>query len=302
MDMAAVARRWHPGRIALQLLALLLGWMMMVLVLATALVLLSEDAPDLASIADILLQFPPEDEFASILLIPAAIIILIQFLLVLPLARPLRKNGTPRSPWYAAVAVGLLWALLVGGLVTLAAELPRLPLALEIVAPGEGYDPAEEADRTVDGLVPWLYPVVLVMMLLTWITWTIVLLAAIRTGSQNWLGRSVRWLIAGSGIELALALPLYLLVRRRFDCWCALPSLWSTCLALVSMLALTGPGFVLLHRRRKGAAAGNWVDRCLLCGYRRRPGVGACCPECGIRWGRFTTEDATRASGDPDGT
>jgi hypothetical protein len=278
--------------------AVLLGWVVMVLAWSIMFSLLFDESPKLEDIGLILNPFTIDDEFVYVVWIPAAIIVLMQFALILPLARPLTLKGTPRRPWYAAVAAGGLAALLVGGVIGLIAELPRLPYALEIVAGTDGFDPRSDAEATVDALMAWLWWVGLGMMLCTWIVWTTMLLQAMRRGALGWLPRTIRRLIAGTFLELALVLPLYLLVRRRFDCWCALPSFWSVTFAMGALLTLTGPGVVLIWRRRAGLPTDAWIDRCLICGYRRAPESGPCCPECGQRWGR--TVAAPPASGGQD--
>ena len=291
------ARRFQPRRLASQVLVAVLGWVGLVFALSVVIYLLSDDTPELESFLSILAPFPNNDEVIYLIWIPAAVIVLMQYLLILPLARPVKKNGTPRRPWYAAVIAGLLWALLVGGLFSLLAELPRLPYALEIVAPSNGYDPEAQADQTVEDLTAWLWLVAFGFMVCTWIGWTWALFHAMRSQPNTWLSRTIRWLLVGSCIELAIALPLYLIVRRRFDCWCALPSLWAVCFSMAALLTLTGPGAILLWHRRRGGPPGIWVDHCLICGYQRHPESGPCCPECGVRWGRVSARQSVSSNG-----
>jgi hypothetical protein len=108
--------------------------------------------------------------------------------------------------------------------------------------------------------------------------WTWIMRRAIASRDPDTVSRLSRRLLAGTCIELVLALPLYLLVRKRTDCVCAISSFWSIVIGLLGLVWLCGPAGVLLltqdARRewRKGA--------CGRCGYPLRAG-SARCSECG---------------------
>ena len=133
-----------------------------------------------------------------------------------------------------------------------------------------------------------------ITLVVVWTFWTTVLLLAMKRSPAGWLGRTVRWLLAGSLLELAVALPLYLIVRRKYDCWCSLPSFWAVAGGMVGVLSLAGPGTVLLWRARRGLPTDGWGDRCMICGYQRAKDAGPRCPECGTRWGRVVREETAQ--------
>jgi hypothetical protein len=92
------------------------------------------------------------------------------------------------------------------------------------------------------------------------------------------LDRLVRWLVAGSCVELAIAAPTYAAAARRDTCYCAFGS-WMAIVSGVTVLTvLCGPALLLLSTRRTRA---EWMRAvCHECGYRRH-GTQERCPECG---------------------
>lgn len=226
-------------------------------------------------------------------LFPSVVLVVVQHLLILPLRRPLTLTNRPRRPRAAAVCAGLVGSVLLCGLFVLLLELPQLPYGLGLTE----QEPAwleSPAMKSVADNAWWILPA---LVLLAWAFWTVLLLGSLRRRPGGWLGRVIRRLIAGSLVELALAVPIYLIVRRRFDCWCALPSFWVVMGSTWALLALTGPGAVLLWRRRAGLPTDGWSDHCFICGYERAADVGARCPECGTRWGRVAADPARTGPG-----
>ena len=92
------------------------------------------------------------------------------------------------------------------------------------------------------------------------------------------LDRLVRWLVAGSCVELAIAAPTYAAAARRDTCYCSFGS-WMAIVAGVTVLTvLCGPALLLLSTRKVRA---QWMRAvCHECGYRRH-GAQERCPECG---------------------
>lgn len=92
------------------------------------------------------------------------------------------------------------------------------------------------------------------------------------------LVRFVRWLLAGTVIELALAAPTLAAGNRRDTCECGWSSFWALSAGLVTLGALCGPALVLLLTRD---ARRHWARAaCMRCGYPRR--TDSCtCSECG---------------------
>lgn len=92
------------------------------------------------------------------------------------------------------------------------------------------------------------------------------------------LDRLVRWLVAGSCMELAIAAPTFAAAARRNSCYCSFGS-WMAIIAGVTLLTvLCGPALLLLSTRKVRA---QWMRAvCHECGYRRH-GAQERCPECG---------------------
>jgi hypothetical protein len=95
------------------------------------------------------------------------------------------------------------------------------------------------------------------------------------------LDRMLRVLLAGSVIELALGLPMYLIIRKKSACECALASFWSLVLGIAALLWICGPAVLLLLTRDARRA---WMRAaCPNCGYPRRTSA-MCCSECGAHF------------------
>ena len=110
--------------------------------------------------------------------------------------------------------------------------------------------------------------------------WMLLLRRASQARDPRGLDRMVRWLFAGTAVELVLGIPLYLIVRKKQDCYCALATFWGLVLGVATLLWMCGPWAVLLVTRKERFA---WArDACRRCGYPRRTGAEVC-PECGAR-------------------
>lgn len=94
------------------------------------------------------------------------------------------------------------------------------------------------------------------------------------------LDRFIRWLFAGTCVELVLGVAFYLSVRRKTDCYCAMASFWNLVFGLSTLLWMCGPWAVLLVTRGERL---QWArGACTQCGYPRRTGATVC-PECGAQ-------------------
>ena len=108
--------------------------------------------------------------------------------------------------------------------------------------------------------------------------WTWALRRSIASRDPDTISRFARRMLAGTCVELVLALPLYLLVRRRSECMCATPNFWSIVVGLLGLVWLCGPAGVLLLT--KGARRRWRAGVCAHCGYPLRAGNSRC-SECG---------------------
>src|SRR5262249_42521927 len=63
-------------------------------------------------------------------------------------------------------------------------------------------------------------------------------------------GRLYRWLVAGSVLELLIAVPSYVVVNRRHDCAAPFVSSFGVATGLAMLLMSIGPGALFLFRAR----------------------------------------------------
>ena len=92
------------------------------------------------------------------------------------------------------------------------------------------------------------------------------------------MARIVRWLVAGTCVELAIAAPTYVSALRRDQCTCSWGSWWAIIAGVTTLGVLCGPALLLLRTRETRM---QWLRAaCPECGYPRRGGGGPC-PECG---------------------
>jgi len=108
--------------------------------------------------------------------------------------------------------------------------------------------------------------------------WAWLLARAGQSRTPDRLDRFVRWLFAGTCLELAIAAPTYALAMRRDSCYCAFGSWWAITAGTTALLVLCGPMVILMATRQARMA---WMRSvCAECGYPRRAG-STVCPECG---------------------
>lgn len=126
---------------------------------------------------------------------------------------------------------------------------------------------------------------VVAALALSWVFWSFLLAARMRGESrESLLARWIGMLFAGSVVEMTLALPFDLIVRRRADCYCETGTflmLWVTgsiVLWVMGPLALV----TILWRRRRPF----YRNHCPNCGYDKGPTANrpGRCPECGASW------------------
>jgi hypothetical protein len=84
-----------------------------------------------------------------------------------------------------------------------------------------------------------------------WIIWTVIFRSFARTDEpDSLLQRSTRWLLRGSILELLVAVPSHIIVRRRGDCCAPLGTFWGITTGLSVMLLCFGPGVFFLFVER----------------------------------------------------
>lgn len=80
-----------------------------------------------------------------------------------------------------------------------------------------------------------------------WIIWTVIFRSFAKADDENsLLKRSMRWLLRGSILELLVAVPSHVIVRRRDDCCAPAGTFWGIATGISIMLLCFGPGVYFL--------------------------------------------------------
>jgi len=91
-------------------------------------------------------------------------------------------------------------------------------------------------------------------LLFFWLVWAIVFRHFARADDPDTLlKRGTRWLLRGSILELLVAVPSHVIVRRREDCCAPIGTFWGIATGISVMLLCFGPGvyFLFVERFRK---------------------------------------------------
>jgi hypothetical protein len=88
-------------------------------------------------------------------------------------------------------------------------------------------------------------------MLVCWFLWALIFRRAARTDDPEALTkRLMRWLLRGSILELLVAVPSHVIVRRRDDCCAPVGTFWGIATGISVMLLCFGPGVYFLFVER----------------------------------------------------
>lgn len=109
---------------------------------------------------------------------------------------------------------------------------------------------AVRGDKFLD-LIPDSGPftMIIVAYVVPWLAWGIVFYRFSRD-SQDAITRAVRWLFRGSVLELLIAVPAHVIVRRRDDCSAPVVTSFGITAGIAIMLISFGPSVLLLYRKR----------------------------------------------------
>jgi hypothetical protein len=89
------------------------------------------------------------------------------------------------------------------------------------------------------------------MMLVLWLVWTVVFRNFAKQDDPDaLLKRITRWLLRGSILELLIAVPSHVIVRRRDDCCAPAGTFWGIATGISVMLLCFGPGVFFLFVER----------------------------------------------------
>jgi hypothetical protein len=170
---------------------------------------------------------------------------------------------TPRegSDWIALAAVTVAWLSALGGLLFVPLQAGRrrvltrgtiwIPLMVSgflagLLALAVGIACGE--------LFKWEDPALYAILggaLATWGLWTGVFYLLSRQGGRTRMGLTLhRWLLAGSVLELLVAVPAHIIVRRRNECCAGMMTGTAIAVGVLVMLAAFGPSVALLYVSR----------------------------------------------------
>jgi hypothetical protein len=91
----------------------------------------------------------------------------------------------------------------------------------------------------------------LVTLLAFWLIWMVVFRrVTARDDPDSLVKRAARWLLRGSILELLVAVPSHVIVRRRGDCCAPIVTFWGIATGISVMLLCFGPGVFFLFVER----------------------------------------------------
>lgn len=213
--------------------------------------------------------FPNSAQYWIVSFLVLGGIVLIQCMLLLPGPRWLKRTTSKgRSIWISLFGGGIIAALISFGLLATIAELLT-------IWPTEYFD---------DGRYAWLF---LGAMAFLWLFWAIIFGLLWRSQTHyTRVGRMAKWLVAGTTLEMLVAVPSHVLVGAQRDCYCVRGTYTGVVFGLMAAMCLFGPAVVLLLARdmvRRRQLLGKF---CMTCGYDLRGTMSAGrpeCPECGTQ-------------------
>jgi hypothetical protein len=90
-----------------------------------------------------------------------------------------------------------------------------------------------------------------ITVLAFWFIWAVVFRSFAKADApEALLQRAIRWLLRGSILELLIAVPSHVVVRRRDDCCAPLGTFWGIATGISVMLLCFGPGVYFLFVKR----------------------------------------------------
>jgi hypothetical protein len=87
-----------------------------------------------------------------------------------------------------------------------------------------------------------------------WVLWGILFYLYFRNSTEL-TTRAVSWLLKGSVLELLVAVPCHVIVRRRHDCSAPIATSFGIAAGIAVMLLSFGPSVLLLYKKRLDAYA-----------------------------------------------
>lgn len=144
----------------------------------------------------------------------------------------LTTEGRPLKS--SVIAAGIAAMLLTIGFIALLIEIPNW------------YEPIMNSDKI------WVGFAILGVMLIVWAVWAVVFYVYWRQGDHyTQMGKMLRGLIAGSILEIMVAVPVHIWASRQRECYCCRGTYTTLVLAGTVLIWAFGPGIILLYMREK---------------------------------------------------
>ena len=107
-------------------------------------------------------------------------------------------------------------------------------------------------DKLNDSHSNIFWAVLIGVVLVSWIVWAVVFWVYFKQGGRyTQSGRIIRGLIAGSVLELLVAIPVQVVLSKQRDCYCAMGTYTTIAFAGTVLIWAFGPGVVLLYLRER---------------------------------------------------
>ncbi|PCI10703.1 hypothetical protein COB72_02930 [bacterium] len=222
-------------------------------------------------------------EFAIVIFIAIALLTVAQMIFMLPARKPGLTPGHGRSIRKSiAVAGGAIGFLLLGAIAGIGGFLDEV------------YEINLESEF-INDLPGQSYTAIAIIIGFGWLVATPFLIKFSKPGrKEDVLARLSKKLFIGTIIEVALLIPLDVMLRRKTSCYCWAGTYWAlTICGFIGVFAL-GPAVFLpiLSKRRKTWYSGH----CGVCGYDMAGMLDAPrCPECGTGWKDSPSKQAIKA-------
>ena len=211
-----------------------------------------------------------------------------QIIFIIPIAKPPKLTHKGRSLRLQMLMAGLLGTLLTVAFAMMVASFITTILMNQGKDDEWGYAlflfsgmwAFEGSFPDVEDLYDPIFLGHIGFVVITWCIWSFLLWKRIKQSNHDpsVLGNITGKLFAGSLVEMLLAVPLFVMVQRREDCYCATGSFGALIMSVMSSLWLFGPFmFIVLFWRKR-----PWTKtHCFKCGYPRKIIKATVCSECG---------------------
>lgn len=213
-----------------------------------------------------------DTEFIYTMLIAIALLTIAQMIFLLPVRQPglVSSHGRSvrKSITIAGLVIGILFFAFIMGIAGFLQDVHELNIEPDFINDLPGRE----------------YTAIAIIIGFGWLVATPILIKFSKPGpKETALARLAKKLFIGTIIEIALLIPLDVMVRRSANCYCWAGTYWAlTICGFVGIFAL-GPAVFLpiLAKRRKTWYSGH----CGVCGYDMVGMPDATrCPECGTGW------------------